>query len=82
MQAAPLEIIAVNDAGLAEWQAAAEILAGPARELKYLLRAYDPKGNFDETDARPLWLYREASPETVVRPSAVTARTAGRLRRE
>jgi len=26
----------------------------PARELKYLLRAYDSKGNFDETDARPL----------------------------
>ena len=37
------------------------MLAGPTRELKYLLRAYDAKGNFDETDARPLWLYREPS---------------------
>ena len=62
LQAVPLEIIAVDDAGLAEWQPAAETLAGPARELKYLLRAYDSKGNFDETDARPLWLYREPSP--------------------
>jgi flagellar motor protein MotB len=66
LQAVPLEIVAVDDAGLAEWQAAAKILAGPARELKYLLRAYDSKGNFDETDARSLWLYRESSPGNVV----------------
>ena len=62
LQDVPLEIIAVDDAGLAEWQPAAKTLAGPERELKYLLRAYDSKGNFDETDARPLWLYREPSP--------------------
>ncbi|MGH9565553.1 MAG: OmpA family protein, partial [Candidatus Angelobacter sp.] len=54
------------DTGFAEWQPRAEILAGPARQLKYLLRAYDPKGNFDETDARPLWLYHEASPKNLV----------------
>ena len=81
LQAVPLEIIAVDDAGLAEWHPTAEILAGPARELKYLLRAYDSKGNFDETDARPLRLYRVASPEDVddLR-RAVSARAAGRLR--
>ena len=61
LQAEPLAIIPVDDTGLAEWQPAAKILAGPARELKYLLRAYDSKGNFDETDARPLWLYHQAS---------------------
>ena len=61
-QAVPLEIIAVDDVGLAEWQPSSETLAGPSRELKYLLRAYDSKGNFDETSARSLWLYREASP--------------------
>jgi len=66
LQAVPLEIIAVDDAGLAQWHPTAEILAGPARELKYLLRAYDSKGNFDETDARPLRLYREPSPGDVV----------------
>src|SRR5437867_8628607 len=65
-QAVPLEIIAVDDAGLAEWHPTAGILAGPARELKYLLRAYDSKGNFDETDARPLRLYREPSPGDAV----------------
>ncbi|HET9840182.1 MAG TPA: OmpA family protein [Candidatus Angelobacter sp.] len=61
MQAEPLAIIPVDDTGLAAWQPAAEILAGPARQLKYLLRAYDAKGNFDETDTRPLWLYHETS---------------------
>src|SRR5947209_7532786 len=65
LEAAPLKIIAVDDAGLAEWHPTAEILAGPARELKYLLRAYDSKGNFDETDARPLRLYREPAPGIV-----------------
>jgi flagellar motor protein MotB len=64
-QAVPLEIVAVDDVGLAEWHPTTEMLAGPARELKYLLRAYDSKGNFDETDARPLRLYRVASPEDV-----------------
>jgi flagellar motor protein MotB len=65
LQAAPLRIVAVDDAGLAQWQPGKEILPGPARELKYLLRAYDSKGNFDETDARPLRLYREQSPKDV-----------------
>src|SRR5207237_3503993 len=59
-------IIAVDDVGLAEWQPATKTLAGGARELRYLLRAYDSKGNFDETDARPLWLYRERPPGNVV----------------
>ena len=62
LQAVPLKTIAVDDAGLAEWQPTPEILAGPGARTKYVLRAYDPKGNFDETDARPLRLYREPSP--------------------
>jgi flagellar motor protein MotB len=74
LEAAPLEIIPVADAGLAEWHPKAEILAGTARELKYLLRAYDSKGNFDETDARPLRLYREPSPRAVVTPDGASSR--------
>src|SRR5229473_2898143 len=74
LQAEPLKIIAVDDAGLAEWHPTAEILAGPARELKYLLRAYDSKGNFDETDARPLRLYREPSPGNVAASDGPSAR--------
>jgi flagellar motor protein MotB len=72
-QAEPLVIIPVDGAGLAEWQPAPPILKGPARELKYLLRAYDPKGNFDETDARPLWLYHEASPRTLAKSDKPSA---------
>jgi flagellar motor protein MotB len=68
LDAVPLQIIAVDDAGLAEWQPAADNLADPTRELKYVLRAYDAKGHFDETEARPLWLYREAPPETAAAP--------------
>jgi flagellar motor protein MotB len=66
-QAEPLKIIAADDAGLAEWQPSIEVLTGQARELKYVLRAYDSKGNFDETDARPLRLYREQSPKDVAK---------------
>jgi len=67
LQDVPLKIIAIDDAGLAQWRPEKEILPGPARELKYLLRAYDSKGNFDETDARPLRLYREQSPKDVAK---------------
>src|SRR6185312_9386982 len=73
LRAAPLLVIPVDDSGLAEWQPAQEILAGPARQFKYLLRAYDPKGNFDETDARPLWLSHEASPKNLVKPDMPSA---------
>jgi flagellar motor protein MotB len=62
LQAVPLAVIAVDQAGLAEWQPPADSLADPARELKYVLRAYDAKGNFDETEAWPLRLDRESSP--------------------
>src|SRR5689334_9680347 len=67
LQAAPLKIVAVNDAGLAEWQPEKETLSAPARELKYLLRAYDGKGNYDETEARPLRLFREQSPKDIAK---------------
>ena len=70
LQSAPLAIVPVDETGVAEWQPAPQILAGPARQLKYLLRAYDQKDHFDETDARPLWLYHEASPGNLVKSDA------------
>src|SRR5215469_11653745 len=70
LQTAPLEVIAIDDAGFAEWQPATKTLASGARELRYLLRAYDSKGNFDETDARPLWLQRERLPIDVATSDA------------
>src|SRR3989475_464042 len=60
LQAVPLESIPIDEKGLAEWQPAAERLPGPARELKFVLRAYDAKGHFDETEPHQLWLVRES----------------------
>src|SRR6185437_5657677 len=69
LEAVPLAIIPVDDVGLAEWQPSVKVLESPARELKYLLRAYDSKGNFDETDSRPLWLYHGKAPANAVTTS-------------
>jgi flagellar motor protein MotB len=57
LQAVPLATVAVDEKGRAEWMPTPELLAGPTREFKFLLRAYDAKGHFDETEPRPLWLY-------------------------
>jgi len=64
LQGVPLQTIPIDETGEAEWQPAAERLPGPVRELKFVLRAYDAKGRFDETEAHQLWLVRESSPET------------------
>ncbi len=74
LEAEPLQVIAIDDSGFAQWQPAPETLVGSTRELKYLLRAYDAKGNFDETSARPLLLYREASGRKMVTPDAAPPR--------
>src|SRR5215468_5017684 len=74
LQSVPLEIITVGDGGLAEWHPKAEMIGGPTHELKYVLRAYDSKGNFDETDARPLRLYRGTSPKDVVTSAGSSTR--------
>src|SRR6059036_3907183 len=63
LQAVPLVTIPIDEKGLAEWQPALEKLPGPVRELKFVLRAYDAKGHFDETAPHQLWLIRESSPE-------------------
>lgn len=64
---APLAVVAVDRAGFAEWQPDAQGVSGPAHELAFVLRAYDPDGNFDETDPQPLWLYHETEREAAAR---------------
>jgi flagellar motor protein MotB len=53
LQARPLSVAPVDSNGFADWQ---PTVTSAARELKYVLRAYDQSGNFDETSAQPLWL--------------------------
>jgi len=51
-----LLVIPVDESGNAQWLASVENFEGPTKKLKYLLRVYDSKGNYDETRALPLWL--------------------------
>jgi flagellar motor protein MotB len=52
----PMAVIPMDDEGMAQWQPGFESFSAPGRELKYLVRVYDAKGNFDETTAQPLWV--------------------------
>ena len=60
LQSTPLAVLEVGRDGSAEWQPT-PAQAGQARELKYVLRAYDASGHFDETSPRPLWMVYEDS---------------------
>jgi len=53
---AALAVIPVDAQGNAQWLAEFDDFEGPTEKLKYLLRVYDSKGNYDETRALPLWL--------------------------
>ncbi len=68
LQATPVDIVAVDDAGIAEWQPAVGSLTDPLRELKYVLRVYDAKGHFDEAEPRPLSLNREPASQAEAMP--------------
>ncbi|VAW66685.1 Flagellar motor protein [hydrothermal vent metagenome] len=51
-----LAVIPVDKRGYAQWLARVDDFEGPTKKLKYLLRVYDSKNNYDETRALPLWL--------------------------
>jgi flagellar motor protein MotB len=55
-QSQPIHVVPVGANGFAEWLPTSDHVAAPALDLKYLLRVYDAKGNFDETVTQPLWL--------------------------
>ncbi len=60
LEAEPLAIVVFGPDGSGEWLPERATFATPARELKYVLRAYGSGGTFDETVPRPLWIaYRE-----------------------
>lgn len=55
-EAEPMSIIEVEEDAAASWNPPPSIFKGPVSELMYVLRAYGADGNFDETDAQPLWV--------------------------
>lgn len=56
VQAMPIAIAAIDSNGIAQWQPTSDQVEAPMGELKYVLRAYDKSGNFDETTPQSLWL--------------------------
>ena len=58
----PIEVIAMDADGMAQWQAEFVTFAAPVSKLKYLVRVYDDKGLFDETTAQPLWVADQIDP--------------------
>lgn len=72
LQAEPLTIIPMDGAGLAEWQPPPQHIGAPATELKYVLRAYDSNGEFDETAPQSLWL-TQADDDSAPAPSEPSA---------
>ena len=52
----PLEVIALNKDGYAEWQPRLVEFNAPLMELQYVLRVYDAEGRFDETEPQQLWI--------------------------
>jgi hypothetical protein len=71
LEATPIGIVALDPDGFGEWQPAANAFAAPARELKYVLRAYGKGGSFDETVPQPLWLvYADGEPGPGAQPLA------------
>lgn len=58
-QATPLAVVPLDANGAGEWQPPQrDDLPAAGHELQYVLRAYDAKGNFDDTTPRPLWLVK------------------------
>jgi hypothetical protein len=71
VDAEPVAIVEVGRDSLAQWQPAEEGFRGPVRDLKYVLRAYDKDGRFDETSPQSLWMvYRDPVDPTPVGDAA------------
>ena len=61
----PMEVIAMDADGIAQWQHEFATFSAPVRKLKYLVRVYDDKGLFDETTPQLLWVTDQIDPSIV-----------------
>jgi len=58
----PIDIIAMDVDGMAQWQPEFPSFSAPVRKLKYLVRVYDDKGRFDETIPQIFWVADQIDP--------------------
>lgn len=58
----PLAAVELDVNGMGTWQANFESFSAPLRKLKYLVRVFDQKGRFDETELQPLWIVDQIDP--------------------
>ncbi len=74
LEAEPVGVVVFGPDGSGEWLPEPALFATPARELKYVLRAYGSGGTFDETVPQPLWIaYRDGEPTAASRRAAESA---------
>ncbi|MDJ0759494.1 MAG: OmpA family protein [Woeseiaceae bacterium] len=59
VQSDPLAVIDITKEGVASWQPDGDELKFEGSQLAYVLRAYGTDGNFDETNAQPIFLIHE-----------------------
>ena len=66
-EAEPLAVLPVGEDGEARWEPAPTRFRSPVRPLRFVLRAYDAEGRFDETAPQSLWMiYAEGPTEELV----------------
>lgn len=65
VRATPVAVIPMKGDGTARWQPVFAATSAPVKKLKYLVRVYDKKGNFDETTPQPLWVVDRLDPSVV-----------------
>ena len=63
-----LAVVPLDAQGNAQWLATLENFEGPTKKLKYLLRIYDSKDNYDETTTLPLWLVDDLKVDETAEP--------------
>ncbi len=63
LESEPLDVVEIDADGLGDWQPPATRFRAPSHVLAYVLRAYGSDGNFDETEAQPLWVVYDVVPQ-------------------
>jgi flagellar motor protein MotB len=61
-ESTPIDIVDISVDDHAKWRPWDSTFRAPGEELAYVLRVYGADGNFDETEAQPLWVTYSDAP--------------------